>query len=273
MHPIEASFFDNLFLVKLGLDENSRKEAKEIWSMLDNLSISDPGSYHAYIKEQAQSMQEMLQRPDPTNFILPEKGFALKVKLAKQTNNSIRIRSDFLFINFCKHRYVKMPYDPKGIDASTTSGTIHIPLGISPLRDTEDENGNLAYVVDIVSNPWCCTSGDVSFIESYIQLGISSVQEEHQLSFTNPEIWEQLSCTYYNCRHGQQLEEVVPFSIMKNANQSVLSITMNDPSTIGQEKELKCIRTSKPRRDGKILIEEIESTCTSEIHSSPMKDS
>jgi len=249
---MEASCFDK---------QNSRKEAKEIWSMLDNLSISDPGSYHAYIKEQAQSMQEMLQRPDPTNFILPEKGFALKVKLAKQTNNSIRIRSDFLFINFCKHRYVKMPYDPKGINASTTSGTIHIPLGISPLRDTEDENGNLAYVVDIVSNPWCYTSGDVSFMESYIQLGISSVQEEHQLSFTNPEIWERLSCTYYNCRRSQQLEEVVPFSIMKNANQS------------GQDKELKWIRTSKPRRDGKILIEEIESTCTADIHSSPMKDS
>lgn len=260
-----ASFIDEL-LDKLGMnDEDSRTEAKELWSMLDNLSNSDPSAYTAYMKEQARSMQEMLQRSDHNKYITPVKGFAVKVWLTKQTTSSIRIHSDCLFMNFCKHRSVRMPHDSKGIDVSTISETIHVPLYISALRDTEDEHGNLAYVLDIISNPWCFEkSADATFMKSFVQLGIVSVEEEHQLSLT--ETWEQLSCSYYNRRDGQQLEEVAPFSIMMTDHRSTVSKIMNEPHTFVKtipeknDMDLQLMNTSKTRRDGKILIEEIESS-------------
>jgi len=250
----ESITFENL-LEKLGInDDENRKEAQEMWAQLDKLYISDPEAYNAYIMEQARSMHEMVQRPD--DCIKPEKGFAIKLELVKQSNSSFRIRSDYLFINFCKHRCIRIPHDAVGNDATTMDETIHIPLYISPLRETEDENGQLAYVVDIISNPWCYKSNDDSFMKSYIKLGIISVQDEYSFFLTNPNCWESLSYSYHNFHHGQKSDEVIDISITRSGSNRNALISMNTNISYIEDDnvDLSWFRTSKPM--GKILIEE-----------------
>jgi len=125
----------------------AKKEADNIWKMLDDMAENDPEAYEKFVKEHAGDAARSLKR----NSFVPRAGKVLK-GYALRDGAFLK-----LFINICSHPGVQVPLgaDGKHLDDNAPGWAARqIPLLVGKLRESEDKKGAACLVVDVVFNPW-----------------------------------------------------------------------------------------------------------------------
>lgn len=174
---------------EMGMDpETMNKQAQQIWSMLDEMSSSDPGGYQKFIAKQTEDAA-IADKPH----IFPKPGFAIKT-VYKPPKEDLGVR---VFVNVCHHVAVNAPMTSSGqcvinkkgetiagLPVNLSTAGLQIPLVVGEIRELkkagEKNSGALEWVVDVIVHPWVLlkVTKDNTFKTSLTELAFNCILEE-----------------------------------------------------------------------------------------------
>ena len=159
---------------QMGIDPGEfGDQAKEIWSMLNDMAQNDPEKYQEFLSKQ----MEESKRP-PRRGFEPRPGFSFKTSV-KRTNDAVRV-------NVCAFDKIEAPTNAKGesvIGKPHHGGTngLNIPLAIGKTRKKKSN-----CVLDVIVHPWVTEQcgRDEGFRYQVIELVLSWAEKEVHASLS-----------------------------------------------------------------------------------------
>ncbi|XP_029923428.1 PIH1 domain-containing protein 2 [Myripristis murdjan] len=231
-----------------GCPEDVLQHVSQFWSMLDDLSESDPAAYQELIGKQMERGADMLSAP-------PEPVCCLQTEILEPNQG-------LLYINICGWKRVPAPQDPSK----------PIPLCGGRLETHTDQDGELYNVLDVALSPVVLQESkkDERKKNHVYTVALSFAQQQHRLSLSHQ--YAVISCSLKGSLHD--LHRRLGFRQQPCSAEQPNTVTQTPASLLQQlsslhtkerDEDLAAQLISRPAENNKkTLIQVISSTVTAQ---------